>query len=80
MGLRRRGVAAMAQQAAGATGRIDDLFANAGVLNNFKPDRRNGTPEDVSGTVAWLLSDDARFVTGRNILIDGGFTLGGPRI
>ena len=41
---------------------------------------RNGSPEDVSGTVAWLLSDDARFVTGQNILIDGGFTLGGPRL
>lgn len=41
---------------------------------------RNGTPEDVSGTVAWLLSEDARFVTGQNIAVDGGFTLGGPRL
>jgi NAD(P)-dependent dehydrogenase (short-subunit alcohol dehydrogenase family) len=42
--------------------------------------RRNGTPDDVSGTVAWLLSDDARFVTAQNIFVDGGFTLGGPRL
>ena len=40
---------------------------------------RNGTPEDVSGTVAWLLSEDAAFVTGQEINVDGGFTLGGIR-
>jgi NAD(P)-dependent dehydrogenase (short-subunit alcohol dehydrogenase family) len=42
--------------------------------------KRNGTPEDVSGTVAWLLSDDSAFVTGQDIMVDGGFTLGGVRI
>ncbi|WP_180900291.1 SDR family NAD(P)-dependent oxidoreductase [Martelella soudanensis] len=44
------------------------------------PLRRNGTPEDVTGTVAWLLSEDARFVSGQDIVVDGGFTLGGPRL
>lgn len=41
---------------------------------------RNGTPEDVVGTVAWLLSDDSLFVTGQEIAVDGGFTIGGVRL
>ena len=30
-------------------------------------------PEDIAGPVAWLLSDDARYVTGTLIPVDGGF-------
>lgn len=41
--------------------------------------RRNGVPDDISGTVAWLLSDDASYVTGQEIMVDGGFTMGGMR-
>ncbi|WP_227136377.1 SDR family oxidoreductase [Kosakonia radicincitans] len=41
--------------------------------------QRNGVPEDISGTVAWLLSDDASYVTGQEIMVDGGFTIGGMR-
>ncbi|KVD06592.1 hypothetical protein WI80_01535 [Burkholderia ubonensis] len=39
----------------------------------------SGRIEDVADAVAWLLSDDARFVTEQSILLDGGFTLGGLR-
>lgn len=41
--------------------------------------RRVGQPEDVADAIAWLLSGDARFVTGQSIAVDGGFTIGGPR-
>jgi NAD(P)-dependent dehydrogenase (short-subunit alcohol dehydrogenase family) len=32
-------------------------------------------PEDLVGTVAWLASDDAAFVTGQNISVSGGLSL-----
>jgi NAD(P)-dependent dehydrogenase (short-subunit alcohol dehydrogenase family) len=39
---------------------------------------RLGEPEDVAGPVAFLLSDDAAWVTGQTIVIDGGGSLRMP--
>jgi len=38
------------------------------------PVGRVGRPEDVAGLCAWLLSDEAAFMTGQNLVIDGGMT------
>lgn len=38
------------------------------------PVGRVGTPEDVAAMVAYLLSDAAGFITGQNIVVDGGMT------
>lgn len=37
------------------------------------PYGRIGTPEDIANGYAWLLSNDADYVTGHNLVIDGAF-------
>jgi NAD(P)-dependent dehydrogenase (short-subunit alcohol dehydrogenase family) len=44
------------------------------------PLARVGTPDDIASVVVFLCSDLARFVTGQNIVIDGGMTLHGSGI
>jgi len=41
---------------------------------------RVGEPEDVADVVVFLCSDLARFVTGQNIVVDGGLTLHGSGV
>lgn len=42
------------------------------------PLKRLGVPEDISGPVSFLLSQDAAWITGQNIIIDGGASIVGP--
>jgi len=32
-------------------------------------------PEDIAGAALFLVSDEARFITGQNLIVDGGFTI-----
>ena len=41
-------------------------------MKEMTPLRRNGQPEDIADVVKFLLSGDARFITGTDILVDGG--------
>jgi NAD(P)-dependent dehydrogenase (short-subunit alcohol dehydrogenase family) len=56
--------------------------AALGTLRNFlalaQPIRRAGLPEDIARAALWLASDDASFVNGQAIVVDGGLTSGRP--
>jgi NAD(P)-dependent dehydrogenase (short-subunit alcohol dehydrogenase family) len=44
------------------------------------PLARIGTPDDIADVVVFLCSDLARFVTGQNVVVDGGMTLHGSGV
>lgn len=41
--------------------------------------KRLGTPDDIADVAVWLCTDEARYITGQSILVDGGFAIPGPR-
>lgn len=49
----------------------------AEALRRAIPMKRVGTPEDYPGMVAFLLSDDAGYITGQVISVSGGLTMHG---
>lgn len=38
------------------------------------PMKRMGNPDDIAPSVSFLLSDEAKYITGQNLVIDGGWT------
>jgi 3-oxoacyl-[acyl-carrier protein] reductase len=44
------------------------------LLESSFPLRRIGDPEDISGAVSYLCSEDAKWISGTNITIDGGLS------
>lgn len=50
----------------------DDLKKHAASLSPFN---RLGAPDDIAGAVAFLASDDARWITGQHLLVNGGATI-----
>lgn len=60
------------------------LFANVDPTGKLQPAleraipmRRLGRPDDLPGIVAFLLSDDAAFITGQTVSVSGGLTMHG---
>jgi 3-oxoacyl-[acyl-carrier protein] reductase len=47
-----------------------------GDLRKRIPAGRTGTPEEVGALIAFLCSDDAAYITGQTLVIDGGRSLG----
>ena len=51
-----------------------ELTARGGTIIEHTPMGRFGQPQELLGTVMWLLSDAAKFVTGVVVPVDGGFS------
>ena len=58
----------IARQLAGA-----DENYNEESIAAMHPMNRLGRPEEVANAICWLLSDEASFVTGHILNVDGGF-------
>ena len=55
---------------------IGDMEAREAALN---PTGRIGTPHDIAAMVAFLVSEEASWVNGQNIIVDGGLTALSPQ-
>ena len=55
---------------------LDDLPGQEARLAAQTPMQRIGDPIDIADVVVFLWSDLARFITGQNLVVDGGMTLG----
>jgi len=56
-------------------------FRDPAIISEMKkgtPWPRLGEPQDIANMVLFLVSDEAQWVTGQNIAVDGGFTVGIP--
>jgi glucose 1-dehydrogenase len=53
---------------------IDDPDKRKAVEEEI-PLGRTGRPEEIAATIAWVASDEASYITGSTIFVDGGMTL-----
>ncbi|NQW17354.1 MAG: glucose 1-dehydrogenase [Chloroflexi bacterium] len=56
-------------------GRWSKMPETLGFFADQYPVRRVGSPEDIAGAISFLCSDDASFITGHPLVVDGGLTI-----
>lgn len=58
-------------------GVLDEKNQQETFIENYSrksPLKRLGKPEEMAGAILFLLSDDASYITGHNLMVDGGWT------
>jgi NAD(P)-dependent dehydrogenase (short-subunit alcohol dehydrogenase family) len=54
---------------------VEDEIRAKNIVDNVIPLQRLGLAADVANGCLWLLSDDASYITGANLPIDGGLSV-----
>jgi NAD(P)-dependent dehydrogenase (short-subunit alcohol dehydrogenase family) len=68
----RQGVRINCVSPGGILDKQHDMF-----ISNYErkvPMGRMGNPDDIAPAISFLLSDDAKYITGQNLIVDGGWT------
>ncbi|MCL2493855.1 MAG: SDR family oxidoreductase [Clostridiales bacterium] len=55
-----------------------DVYGALGLLTRFNPIKRACEPDEIAPAVIFLASDESSYITGQNLLIDGGATVVDP--
>ena len=58
-------------------GVLDEKNQNSSFIKKYSeksPLKRLGKPQEMAPAISFLLSDDASFITGHNLMVDGGWT------
>lgn len=58
-------------------GILDETHQNPSFIKRYSdksPLKRLGKPEEIAPAIAFLLSEEASFITGHNLMVDGGWT------
>lgn len=59
-------------------GVLDEKNQHPSFIKKYKekvPMRRMGNPDDIAPAVSFMLSDEAKYITGQNLIVDGGWTV-----
>jgi meso-butanediol dehydrogenase/(S,S)-butanediol dehydrogenase/diacetyl reductase len=55
-----------------------DIYGALGLLTRFNPIKRACEPDEIAPLAVFLASDESAYITGQNILVDGGATVVDP--